>query len=94
MQIWLNGKAYYPKYIPFFRMRQPEKSARYYKYGIRYPSGRIEYIFFDKDRDQIQQMKATLLESLKVYALQDPKFLNEFERRMRLDVRELFQIRD
>ncbi len=94
MQIWSNGKPYYPKYIPFFRCKQSEKSSKYYKYGIRYPSGHIEYIFFDKSHNQIDQMKANLLESLRVYALADPKYLNEFEKRMRLDVRELFQICD
>lgn len=93
MQIIVRGKSYYPRYIPFFRMKTGE-SAKSYKYGIRYPSGRIEIVFFEKGRNQVEQMKENLHESLLMYGLAPHKFMNDYERRMRDDVRDLFQIRD
>ena len=94
MKVLVKNRYYTAKYVPFFRIRQHEKASKHYKYGIRWPSGHIEYIFLDREKSQVEQMKEVLRESINTYGLQEPRYLNDYEKRMRNDVRELFGIRD
>jgi hypothetical protein len=92
MKIHIGLKTYEPTYIPFFRVKPSDRAPQANKYGIRWPSGHIEYVFIRKTDDQIQEMKEILKDTILVYTTGDKEWFNNYDRRMLRDVCELFKI--
>lgn len=95
MKVRVDGTTYQTEYEPFFRLRTHDSGkGDYFKYGIRWPDGYIEHIFFDRGKDQINEMRLALIQSLKVYYLgANVNYMNEHEKRMYDNVKRLFGIR-
>lgn len=91
MKIRVDGKTYQTIYEPFYRIRTHDSGrGEYFKYGIRWPDGSNETLFFGREEDPIEAMKKTLTQLLKIYYLTTHKYSTEYDSKNRENVRLLF----
>jgi hypothetical protein len=87
MQIEYEGKVYTTQYFPFFRIKRRDG---YQVFGIRYPSGSIERVVIFDSPDYMKELKNYLIFLVKEYIVEDDEMLTPYAKRLKEDIRDLF----
>ena len=89
MKIVHEGVEYNTAYFPFFRVSKDEE---YSEYCIRYPSGITDTVLIVDEDEKYKEFETHLLYLLREYALEEDDALTERARRLKDDVKRLFEI--
>jgi len=87
MQVQYEGKIYTTQYFPFFRIK---KRDGYQVFGLRYPSGSIERVIVFDTPDYMQELQNYLKFLVVEYILEDDEMLTPYAKKLKEDIRDLF----